>query len=264
MKKLLHALATLAVLALLALPALPAASEDLTIVSKTTGPDGDGTSTQYLSSERMRTSDGHGDLIFEYATGKMTQIDHKKKQYSETTLAELEAAMRAASGEMKKMAAQLEAMPPEMRKKMETMMGGGGEVVLTKGDTREIAGYATQEYTVTRGASMTMQLWTTTQISPPVSLAQIRRMTSFAGPMAAMAGNPMFKGMGELIEKMQEIEGFPLADANSFSLMGRSMQTSREATEVRTGPIPAATFDVAALTKGYKKGKSPVEKMGRR
>ena len=76
----------------------------------------------------MRTSDGHGDLIFEYATGKMTQIDHKKKQYSETTLAELEAAMRAASGEMKKMAAQLEAMPPEMRKKMETMMRGGGEL----------------------------------------------------------------------------------------------------------------------------------------
>ena len=259
MKKLTHPLAAFLALACLT---LPAAAEDLTIVSKTTGPDGAGTSTQYLSSERMRTSDGASDTIFEYATGKMTRIDHKKKQYSETTLAELEAAMRAASAETEKMTAQLAAMPPAMRQKMEQMMGGGGEVALTKGDTREIAGYATQEYTVTRGESMKMQLWTTTQISPPVSLAQIRRMTSFAGPMAAMAGNPMFKGMGELIEKMQEIEGFPLADSNSFSIMGRSMQTSREATEVTTGAIPAATFDVAALTEGYKKTKSPVAKKG--
>jgi hypothetical protein len=43
--------------------------------------------------------------------------------------------------------------------------------------------------------------------------------------------------------------------------MGRSMDTSREAVEIKKGPIPASAFDVAAIAKGYKKVAHPVTKM---
>ena len=82
--------------------------------------------------------------------------------------------------------------------------------------------------------------------------------------MAAMANNPMFKGFGQLAEKMKEIEGLTLAEQTSMSVMGRKSQTSREATEVRTGPIPASEFDVATLASGYKKVESPLAELGKR
>ena len=221
-----YALATVGALA-----AAPVLAEDLTIAFKSTGPGSSGTSTQYYSSERMRTHDGDRDTIFEYATGKIVSIDHKKKEYSETTLAEIEQAMKAASAQMEQMRQQMESMPPAMREKMEQMMGGG-EVTVTKGGTREIAGHKTQQYTVTMGQSFKMDLWNTTDLKLPVPAVDLKKLASFTGPMAAMASNPMFKGFAQLAEKMKEIPGFTLADDTSMKMMGRGFETSREATEV--------------------------------
>ena len=111
---------------------------------------------------------------------------------------------------------------------------------------------------------MKMQIWASSQLQPPVSLADLRRVASFQGPMAGMANNPMFKGMADIVDKMKEVQGFPLADSNTFSMMGRTVQSSREATEVRKGALPASTFDVATVAPGYKKVESPLKKMGRR
>ena len=73
-----------------ALAALPVLAEDLTIVSKeTSGNAPEKTTSQYFTKERMRNNSGDHDMIFEYGTGKITNIDHKKKEYSEITLAEL-------------------------------------------------------------------------------------------------------------------------------------------------------------------------------
>jgi hypothetical protein len=58
---------------------------------------------------------------------------------------------------------------------------------------------------------------------------------------------------------MKEIQGFTLAENVSVKVMGRSMDTTREAVEVKKGPIPAQTFAVPA---GYKKVDSPMLKMG--
>jgi hypothetical protein len=126
-----------------------------------------------------------------------------------------------------------------------------------------VAGYATQEYTVAMGETMTMHLWNTTDLKLPVPAAELRKMAAFTGPMAAMASNPMFKGFGQLAEKMSEIEGLTLASATSAKIMGRASESSREATEVRTGPIPASEFDVAAIAPGYKKVDSPLKKLGK-
>ncbi len=256
---------TLSVAATAALIAAPALAEDVVVVFKTEGPGGPGISTQYYSRERMRTADGQRDTIFEYASGTITNIDHKKKEYSQITLAEVEEAMEAMSARMEQAKAQMEAMPAAMREQMAKMMGGmGGEVTVTKGGTRDVAGYATQEYTMTMGEGMTMSLWNTSDLQLPVPAADLRKLASFTGPMAMMANNPMFKGFGQLAEKMREIEGFTLADQTSMRMMGRGSDSSREATEVRTGPIPVSDFDVAAIAKGYKKVESPLAELGKR
>lgn len=259
MKKLMSTCVAAVAAALLASAAL---AEDLTIVYRTSGQGGDGTSTQYYSSGYMRTSDGKSDMLYDFSAGTMTTVDHEKKQYSELTIAELEAAKTAASAELEKMRPELESMPAAMRERMQKMMGGGGEVTLTRGGTREIAGYATQEYLITRGDSMKMQIWAASELELPVSLADIRRFTSIAGQMAA--ANPMLGDMSELVEKMKEVQGLPLADSNTFSMMGRTMQTSREANEVTRGALPASTFDLAAIAPGYRKVESSLARGGRR
>jgi hypothetical protein len=256
---------TLSAATLAAVVAAPVLAEDLTVTFKTTGQGGDGTSTQYYSSERMRSRDGNTDTLFEYATGTITNIDHGKKEYSQITLDEIDEAMKAASAQMEEAMAQMEAMPASMRQRMEKMMGGmGGEVTVTKGGTRAVAGYPTQEYVVTMGESTKMSFWNTTELALPVPEVNLKRLAAFTGPMAAMAQNPMFKGFGQLAEKMKEMEGFTLASVTSLNMMGRTHESTSEATEVTPGPIPASQFDLATIAPGYKKVKSPLSEIGKR
>lgn len=262
MKSLGRMLSAVAVSAVLAAPVL---AEDVVVVFKATDQGAEGTSTQYFSTEWMRSSDGERDTLVEYASGKIVSVDHKKKEWSQASLAEIQEAMKKANAQMAEVQAQMEAMPAAMREQMAKMMGGmGGEVTVTKGETREVAGYPTQEYTVAMGETLKMRLWNTTAITLPVPAAELRKLAAFTGPMALMANNPMFKGFAQLGEKMQEIEGLTLADSTSMKIMGRGSESTREATEVRVGPIPAADFDVEAIAPGYKKVDSPLTKMGKK
>ena len=256
---------TLSAAALAAVIAAPVLAEDLTVTFKTTGTGGDGTSTQYYSAERMRSREGNQDTVFEYASGTFTNIDHGKKEYSVITLAEIEEAMKAARAQMEQATAQMESMPASIRERMEKMMGGmAGEVTVTKGGTREVAGYPTQEYIVTMGENVKMSMWNTTDVALPIPEVSLKKLAAFTGPMAAVAQNPMFKGFGQIAEKMQEMEGFTLASESSIQMMGRAHDSSREATAVKAGPIPASEFDVAALAPGYKKVDSPLSEIGKK
>ena len=258
-----HTLAAACAAALLAAPAL---AEDLTLVFKTTGSGGAGTSTSYYSSEKMRTGDADNETIVEYGPGKIISIDHKKKEYSEITLAEMEAAMKAAAAKMDEANAQMKEqmanMPPAVREKMEKMMGGvAGAVSVTKGGTRQVAGYTCQDYAVAMGESMTTKICATTALQVPAPNVDYKKFSSFAGSASAMANNPMFKSMGKMAEEMKKIEGFSIAESTSMKMMGKSMDSSKEAVEIKKGPIPASAFDVAEIAKGYKKVAHPVTKM---
>jgi hypothetical protein len=249
----------LAVAAVASLLAGPALAEDLTIVYKTTGAGGAGTTTSYYSSERMRTGDAQNETIMEYAAGKIVAIDHKKKEYSEITLAEMEAAMKGMAAKMEEMQKSMAGMPPAVRQQMEQMMGGGASAVtVTKGGTRQVAGYTCQDYTVAMGTAMTMKLCATTALQFPAPNVDYRKFQSLAGPLAALANNP---GMAKVMDEMEKIEGFTIADSSSIKIMGRSTESSKEAVEIKKGAIPASAFDVAAITKGYKKIAHPVTKM---
>jgi hypothetical protein len=257
---------TLAAVCAAALLAVPALAEDLTIVFKSAGNGGGGTSTSYYSSEKMRTGNAESETIIEYAPGKIITIDHKKKEYSEITLAEMEAALKAAQAKMEEASAQMQQqmanMPPAVREKMEQMMGGvASSVTVTKGAAREVAGYSCQEYTVAMGQMMTSKVCATTALQFPAPNVDYRKLASFSGSAAAFANNPMFKNMDKMMAEMKKIEGFTIAESTSMKVMGKSLDSSKEAVEIKKGPIPASAFDVSALTQGYKKVPHPVTKI---
>ena len=248
------------------LAAAPARAEDLTLVFKTTTKNGASTATSYFSSEKMRSGDAEHETIIEYAAGKMTSIDHKKKEYSEITLDEMEAAMKAASAKMeaasKQMEQQMANMPPAVKEKMQAMMGGAAAAVtVTKGGTREVAGYSCTDYTIAMGTQMTTKVCATTALKFPAPNVDYRRFSSFASSAGAMANNPMFKGMSKVADEMKKIEGITIAESTSLQMMGQSVNTSKEATEIKKGPIPASAFDVATIAKGYKKVPNPMTQM---
>jgi len=248
--------------ALVLLLASPVLAEDLTIVFKdNTG----ATQTDYFTASKMRTSRVDTDTIIDFGTGTLTMIDKKKKEYSQVTAEQLEAAMKQAQAQMAQAQAQMEQqmakVPPEMREKIQQAMGGMGgamaaAITVTKGGTKKVAGYDTQQYTITIGDTMKHEVWNTTALQLPFDPAQFRRMSGFANPAAF---GPGAQGMSKMAEKMKEVQGFTLAETTSVKVMGRGNETSKEAVEIKKGPVPADAFAVPA---GYKKVESPMLKMG--
>jgi hypothetical protein len=236
-----------------ALLALPAVAEDLTIAYKLTGHGAATTATQYYSASKIRTSTGDVDSVFDLAAGRILNIDNKKKEYSEITLAELEAAMQQAQAQMEEA---MKNVPPQMREMMQQKMGAaaGGvasSITVTKGGTRTVAGYPCQEYTIAFGGMSKNDTCNTTSLQIPFDPAQFRKMSAFINP--AMA-----KNASKLADQLQEVKGIPLSETTTVSVLGRTTTSSKEATEVKKGAIPASMFDAPA---DYKKVESPMKQM---
>ncbi len=230
--------ATAAWLVALLAPAL-LVGEDLIVVSSvTTGKGAPSTATTYLAADKFRTADADNDTII-HSDGRMIFINHKKKEYSETSAAEISAFFA-------QLEAQLAGNPM-----MEKMMGTVGAVEVTKGTgTRQIAGYDTQQYTLTMGEDLRFEMWAAPALGAP-------RQYIAAQKAAYAAMGPAGRRFQKLFEQMQEIQGYPLATSMSSKMMMTKQQRLTEAVEVKKGPIPASAFDVPA---GYTKKDSPFKK----
>lgn len=225
-------------LLLVALSAAGAAAEDLTIVSKVTFGGSSSTSTQYMTSERSRTSDAQGDVIVHYATGKMTMADHKKKEYYETSLEEM-------SAYLDRVVRDIKGSP------MERMFGLDAEAEVEKlPGKQKVAGYDCERYSVSFGDALELDLWVAPSLQPPPRYFEGRKLS-----YAAMG--PMGKLFERAFDEMKKIKGFPLSTAFIVRTPMSRTETISEATEVRKGAIPASTFETPA---GYKKVKSPFAK----
>jgi hypothetical protein len=241
----------------LSLAAVAAAAEDVTIVyNLAENGQPKGKATQYVSSEKMRMSNPDNDIIVEYASGRFVSIDHKKKEYWETTRDEMAAQLAQVNARMeeqqKKMQEQLQNMPPAMREKMGNMMGAmAAQVTVTPGTgSRKIAGYDTKPYTIAIGEMMKQETWNADIAFPTPAMDARNSLMALS--------NPMMKGAKDLVEKMKQVKGIPLAETTTVKILTRTTTTSREATEVKRGPIEASAF---ALPSGYKKVESPLAKM---
>jgi Domain of unknown function (DUF4412) len=241
---------------------LPVAAADLTVVFKTVSNGKESTATEYFTTNKTRTTNDSSDVIMDLAAGRLTMIDNKKREYSEITVAEMQAAMVGANEQMaaarQKQEEAMKNMPPAVRERMAKMMPGGAggmmsSIKVTPGTgTRKVAGYDCQQFIMTMGESMTTDLWTTTALQMPLEPSEIVRLQSMMSPMADA------KSIASATEEFKKLRGFSLASKTTIKVMGRTIDSTREATDIKVGAIPAATFAVPA---GYKKVESPMAKM---
>ena len=233
-----HVTTRIAVLALAAVPAL-AGAEELTIVSRVTMNNGaPSTSTQYLGTSKIRSSDGEHDTIVDLAGGRFTVIDNAKKEYYEFTADDMAASMAKFQQQMSGPAGAM----------MEKMMGGAaGEVMVKKGATRKVAGYDCTDYTLTLGENMRYEICATQALQVPTQYYD-----AFKSRYALMG--PMGKRFETMYDAMKKINGFPIATSTTVNMMAMKTKMSSEATEIKKGAIPASAFAVPA---GYKKKDAP-------
>lgn len=214
-----------------------AGAEDLTVVSRVTPAKGSPTTaTQYLAASKVRSSDGNFDTIIDLESGRITQIDHKKKTYFDTSFAE----MRAHFAQLEEILAS--------NPMLSRMIGQATEVKVEKlTGTREIAGYACQEYHLTIGESLEFTVWTTPDLKPPGEYYDAQKMLYAAmGPLATR--------FEKMFDEMKKIGGFALSTKIDTRILGMNVNTVTEAVEVRKGALPADAFAPPA---GYKQKKSP-------
>ena len=215
----------------------PVRAEDLTIVSTVTTPRGTTrTQTQYLSPSRMRMSGDERDTIVDLVSGKITILDNRRKEYSETTLDELRAFLDQIDSAM------------AGRPIVDRSVGATATVTVEKGaGGKKVAGYDTEPYILTMGESMRVEVFTTTALEPPARYFDARKV------LYASMG-PMARRFDRLYDEMKKIKGFPLATTFDYRMRVARRQVTTEATEVRKGPIPDSVFVAPA---GYKKIDSP-------
>ncbi len=226
----------LTVAPLLAAFALPLAAQDLTVISKVTMGDHSGTSTQYMTSTKSRSTDGQSDSVIDFPTGRLTFIDHKNKSYWETTLQEMASYMDKLEKDMKG------------NPMLANMFGGPEDVSVEKGKgSRKLAGYDCDDYTMKMGESFVFELCAARALQPPPQYFEGRKLS-----YAAMG--PMGKRFAKMFDEMKKIKGYPLALDMDVNMGMAKVATSSEAIEVKKGAIPDSTFEIPA---GYKKKPSP-------
>jgi hypothetical protein len=188
-------------------------------------------------------------VLVDVASGTITFMDPDKKQYWTMTKEDMEAMGKAMSAKMTEMQ-----KDPRAAAMMQNMMGTLGPVKLETGtQTKTIAGYPCTQYTVTMGETVKMVYWTTTALQPPFTAEQF-----FNAEAAMLRANPMFSRMTAMFDEMKKMKGVPLASSNTMSMGAMQIESSSEATEVKTSAIPASTFDIP---KDFKKVDSPMSKM---
>jgi hypothetical protein len=214
-----------------------AGAEDLTIVSSVTTPRRAArTQTQYLSADRLRTWDGDRDTIVDLRSGQVILLDDRRKEYSETSLAELRAFLDQMESAM------------AGRAVFDRAIGATASVSVEKGtDDRTIAGHPTEQHVLALGDAMRYEVWIAPDLAAPERYFEARKV------LYATMG-PMGRRFDRIFDEMQRLKGLPLATSIDYRMRMTRRQVRVEATEVRKGPIPASTFAAPA---GHKKVESP-------
>jgi hypothetical protein len=281
-------------LALLAAPVAPAAAEDLTIIYNVTGPKPlmggsvTRTATLWMSSGMLRHADETGDRTFELATGRIIEIDHQKKQYSESTPDERERAMQALSEEvrasveagkqslekMRRDSAEIaKVLGPKAQEQLEKQLQSATESLAKT--QQELAKLAPAQGTNTflpsmSGISTTARKGTGKRRIAGYDCEQY--FLTYAGALKDMKLPELEQWVAPALEPpiaakaLKEFafvpppdasRGFPLALIFKDTGGGTAFAMSMEATEVKKGPIDPASF---AVPPGYAKVASRMAK----
>ena len=187
------------------------------------------TRTTYWGEKKVRVRASSGpDFIFHPDTGRIVEIDHQTKTYSEKTLEELRAKREenAKAGE-----------PMEQQLKMlrQTMGDIASTVTLTEqGEGEVIAGYKTQKYLLSM-SPIEYEVWAAPDLAMP------RAEEYYEALKVRLVRNPLFE-MHKLYDSFKNVKGMFLKSVLKMTLMGITVTTTAEATSVEKGPIPEGQF----------------------
>jgi hypothetical protein len=240
--------------ALLLAAGAAAASDDMTVVSKTTH-DGkpSGNTTSYLSADhaRMGTSGGR-ETIIDVKTGTMTMLDGSKKTYYTVTKKDMDALNAKMRERMNS---------PDAKKGMDLMQGmtagmADSYEVKKTGQTRKVAGYTCEEWTITMSEMSTTRECVTSEVKYPA-----HAYDAFKAFSQSMTGSspfaPTAKSTDTMAEKRKAMKGFPVSTSITTDIMGTKSTTDSEVVEISYAAIPSTTWDVPA---GYAKVDNPMLK----
>jgi hypothetical protein len=113
------------------------------------------------------------------------------------------------------------------------------EVSVTKGEGRTVAGFACQNYVVSLGEKMRMETCASTSLRPPFDPKNLRNLALATAPVA-----PGNSGISRMVEKMRAIPGISIASSTFVTMLGKTIESVMEATEIRMTPIAPGLFEV--------------------
>jgi hypothetical protein len=235
------------------------AQTDLTIVSTVIMGKDKTASTEilYITEGAIRDVQEKTDFIIETATEKMILIDHAKKEYSESSISEITASF--------------EKYMPKNKMIRRMMVRAFSKVNIKKGKTnRNIAGYDCNSYLIWIGQAE-FEFWATPKLQPPASYYMVmEKLFASMPPMGnlystlyaelqkrkvmLLATNLLTMRFGAIdvitgvLENSQNflvgvMYGIPMPQ-KKIKATKLHIDTMCEATEVKTEPIPASTFEV--------------------
>jgi len=224
-------------------------------------------SVLYVDGDKMRMENPaagasqHATTVIIDAAGKrMLMVDEAAKTYSEITEADMKrfgAQLEARRGEMQE---RLKSMPPEQRKRIEDMMGGGAgkprELKFERlGDKKAINGFSCEMYRVLEDAAPKEEDCIAPWSASILQRSDFEGLRKFAENMAKSSGVMAAGGGRQMFEQFDKYPGFPVSRRPLEAGRGEDEQLK----SVKRGSIPAAKFAEPA---GFAKKTLPTGAVG--
>ena len=225
---------------LLPLAAVLAHAGDLTIRQRTTlGNSPPREETQYAHEHLLVIDAPDSRTIVDVDARIMRVADKQKRTWFEITFDDLRRQAEAVQRRAR-------AMPPEARKMLDELLGGGDTVQLAPTGRREtIAGYPATEQALT-GGPFRGSVWTTDAVAVPDGVRKWRELsadsTGAAGPARP------------LTQALARVRGLPLRTSMTANVGGATFATATEVLELSKTPVPR---DVLEIPAGFKKIAAP-------
>ncbi len=190
--------------------------------------------THYYTAKFMRSNNPttQMDTLMDYGTMTTYTINHKKHLIQKMSFQDAVDAMSMAGKKN----------PEGMSDMMNKMFGDPDNFKVTEEGHETVAGRSCTKYRIQVG-KIIMDTSNDLSLKPPVPEATFAKMIKMRGAM--MAAMPSGKGFVRLYEELSKIKGMALKTHLSGAM---GMDSVQEATSVKEGSIPDATF---ALPTGY-------------
>jgi hypothetical protein len=183
----------------------------------------------WLGEQKVRRDDGQVSSILRMDKNKMYVLDHARKIYNVLDMPIDFKKLYPQGGE------EMQARASELSKM---------DVTITpREEKRKIGDWEARRYDVVMTNAIGMKVETTMWVSKDVGV-DVSALTRMAGAMTALK-----PGTLDWMKKMEELEGFPVLQEATVTMMGTPIKSTEQLVSVEKKEAPAGTYEPPA---GYK------------